>query len=661
MISCRDGDMIMRRFMQVRGGAGDLTKADVNASPKDNLYLAVNSTWQKDAVIPEDRTEIGVNTEIDMRIEKRMKDDLEALIAGKEDVNSVPNLAKAVTFYQVALNLDKRNADKTLPIQKDLHELLDLKNFSAFNTLASKNLTQILNSAVILPFAFEVDTDMKDTQKHALYFAGPGTFLPDTTSYKSPDAEKLLDILAEQTEKILEMAGVSKGETKNLVKDGLAFDQKLAQVVKSTEEWSDYPACYNPLALDEFLSKFKSFTIKTYLENLLEKLPERVIVMEPRYLDKIETLFNPDNFTQIKGWMVMKFINNSARFLSQEMREASFSFHQAISGMAELPSVQRQAYYLTNGFFDEVLGVFYGQKYLGKAAKADITQMIKQMIKVYEDRIQNNTWLSQATKDKAIVKLNALVLKIGYPEKLETIYDELTVDPELSLYENEKECTLIKAKYQLAKLFKPVNRNTWLMPGNMNNACYDPQRNDITFPAGILQAPFYDLKQSRSANYGGIGATIAHEISHAFDNNGAKFDELGNLTNWWTKQDFDEFEKRTQAAVDLYDGVQYGPSKLNGRQIVAENIADLGGLTCAIQANKLENGNMKELFENYACSWAQLQRPAAIKTEVSVDVHAPQPTRVNLPVQCQLEFYETYQVSQNDGMWLDPDKRVKIW
>ncbi|MCF1783419.1 M13 family metallopeptidase [Lactobacillus mulieris] len=651
----------MKNILQVRGGAGDLTKADVNASPKDNLYLSVNSAWQKDAVIPADRTEIGVNTEIDMRIEKRMKDDLAALIAGKEDVNSVPNLAKAVDFYKLALNIDQRNVEKTAPIQADLHELLALKDFSDFNTLAASNLNQILNSAVILPFAFEVDADMKNTQKHALYFAGPGTFLPDTSSYQAPDAEKLLQILAEQTEHLLELANVSKDEAKSLVEKGLAFDKRLAQVVKSSEEWADYPACYNPVSLDDFLNKFNSFDVKTYLEHLLEKLPDRVIVMEPRYLDKVDALFNPDNFDQIKGWMVIKFINNSARLLSQKMREAAFPFSQSISGMAELPSIQRQAYYLTNGFFDEVLGVFYGQKYLGQAAKADITQMIKQMIKVYESRIANNTWLSKSTKEKAIIKLNALVLKIGYPEKLEPIYDQLRVDSKLSLYENQKDCAVVRVKYNLSKLFKPVNRNVWLMPGNMNNACYDPQRNDITFPAGILQAPFYDLKQSRAANYGGIGATIAHEISHAFDNNGAQFDENGNLSNWWTKQDFDEFEKRTQAAVDLYDGVQYGPSKLNGKQIVAENIADLGGLTCAIQANKHENGDMSDLFENYARSWAQIQRPAAIKTEVSVDVHAPQPTRVNIPVQCQKEFYETYQVSSTDGMWLDPEKRVEIW
>ena len=651
----------MKNIFQVRGGAGDLTEADVNVSPKDNLYLAVNSAWQKDAVIPADRTEIGVNTEIDMRIEKRMKDDLTALLAGKEDINSVSNLSKAVTFYRLALDLDKRNSEGSMPIQHDLHELLNLKAFSDFNKLVEKDLSQILNSAVIFPFSFEVDADMKNTQKHALYFAGPGTFLPDTTSYQLPDAKELLQILAEQTEHLLELANVSKDEAKSLVEKGLAFDKRLAQVVKSSEEWADYPACYNPVGLNDFLNKFNSFDVKTYLEHLLEKLPDRVIVMEPRYLDKVDALFNPDNFDQIKGWMVIKFINNSARLLSQKMREAAFPFSQAISGMAELPSIQRQAYYLTNGFFDEVLGIFYGKKYLGQAAKSDIKQMIEQMINVYESRIRNNTWLSKATKEKAIIKLNALVLKIGYPEKLEPIYDQLRVDSKLSLYENQKNCAVIRVKYNLSKLFKPVNRNVWLMPGNMNNACYDPQRNDITFPAGILQAPFYDLKQSRATNYGGIGATIAHEISHAFDNNGAQFDEAGNLSNWWTKQDFDEFEKRTQAAVDLYDGVQYGPSKLNGKQIVAENIADLGGLTCAIQANKHENGDMSDLFENYARSWAQIQRPAAIKTEVSVDVHAPQPTRVNIPVQCQKEFYETYKVNPTDGMWLDPEKRVEIW
>ena len=646
----------MKHNFTIRGGAGDLTKADVTIRPQDNLYLAVNSAWQEDAVIPADRTEIGVNTEIDMRIEKRMMADLDNLSSGKEELPKIRDLEKGVNLYKLALDFDQRNQDGAEPIKADLKKLMDLANFDQF-----KEEVTSLNSITSLPFSFDVEADMKDTAKHVFEFGGPATFLPDTTSYQQDDAQKLLGILEKQSINLLKMAGIEEKEAAKYVKNALAFDQKIAKVVKSTEEWADYPAVYNPYSLADFVAKFKSFDMQNFLSQILPVLPDKVIVLEPRFLEHAEELINPTNFEEIKGWMITKFINNVANSLSQDFREAAFPYHQAISGQAELTPQKRHAYYLANGSFSEVFGVYYGQKYFGVEAKADVTDMIKRMIKVYEDRILANNWLSEATKEKAIVKLRALVLKIGYPEKIEEIYDLIQVDPNQSLYENEKNIAQVAEKYNLNQLTKPVDRSVWVMPGNMNNACYDPQRNDITFPAGILQAPFYDLKQSRGTNYGGIGATIAHEISHAFDNNGAKFDEHGNMKNWWTDEDFKEFNKRTQAAIDIYDGLSYGPSKLNGKQVVAENIADLGGLTCAIQANKAEDGNMKELFKNYARSWAQKQRPQAIKTEIAVDVHAPQPTRVNIPSQCQDEFFETFNVKESDGMWLDPEHRVKIW
>ena len=287
--------------------------------------------------------------------------------------------------------------------------------------------------------------------------------------------------------------------------------------------------------------------------------------------------------------------------------------------------------------------------------------MIKNMLKVYEQRIQDNEWLSESTKKQAIVKLQALKLKIGYPEKNQDVFDRLAVDLNKSLYENRALINQEKIKDNLQKLNKKPDRSVWAMPGNLNNACYDPQKNDLTFPAGILQAPFYDAKQSRAANYGGIGATIGHEVSHAFDNNGAQFDEKGNMKNWWTKEDFAEFNKRTKAVADIFDGLQYGPAKLNGKQVVSENIADLSGLSCAIAANKAEGGEMRDLFETYAKSWMQKQRPESITAEVQSDVHAPQPTRVNIPVQNQDEFYEAYNVTPEDGMWLDPEDRITIW
>lgn len=645
----------MKKFMAVRGGSGDLTQADLNARVQDNLYLAVNSKWQSQAEIPADRSETGVNTELDMKIEKRMMDDLDQL-SQANSLPAIPNLDKGLKLYQLAKDFQKRDQDGAEPIKADLAKLDAVKDYAELNQNAA-DLDQLFG----LPFGFDIDADMKNTKLNVLEFAGPGTFLPDTSSYQQADAADLLAILQKQSVKMLTMAGMDEQKASQYVEQGLAFDQKLAKVVKSTEEWSDYPAMYNPYSMTDFLAKTNSFQVKELLTKLLPVLPDQVIVAEPRFLDHFTELINADNFAEIKGWMVIKFINGVSSSLSQAFREAAFPFSQALSGQGELTPQNRHAYYTANASFSEIFGIYYGKKYFGADAKADVTDMINKMIKVYEERISNNNWLSEATKKKAIVKLQALVLKIGYPEKPEKIYDLLTVDAGKSLYENKKAIGKVVSAYNYAKLTKPVDPNVWLMPGNMNNACYDPQRNDITFPAGILQAPFYDLHQSRGQNYGGIGATIAHEISHAFDNNGAKFDEHGNMVNWWSDADFAEFNKRTQAAIDIYDGLSYGPSKLNGKQVVAENIADLGGLTCAIQANKLDQGNMQELFENYARSWAQKQRPEAIKTEIAVDVHAPQPTRVNIPSQCQDEFYEAFDVKPTDGMWLDPAKRVQIW
>ncbi len=358
---------------------------------------------------------------------------------------------------------------------------------------------------------------------------------------------------------------------------------------------------------------------------------------------------------------MLKFINGGANYLSQDFRAAAFPFRQAVYGVPEMPAQDKHAYRLANAAFDEVVGIYYGKAYFGDDAKNDVISMIKNMLKVYEERIQDNDWLSESTKKQAIVKLQALKLKIGYPEKNQAVFDRLVVDLNKSLYENQALINQEKIKDNLQKLNKKPDRSVWAMPGNLNNACYDPQKNDLTFPAGILQAPFYDAKQSRAANYGGIGATIGHEVSHAFDNNGAQFDEKGNMKNWWTKKDFAEFNKRTKAVADIFDGLQYGPAKLNGKQVVSENIADLSGLSCAIAANKAEGGEMRDLFETYAKSWMQKQRPESITAEVQSDVHAPQPTRVNIPVQNQDEFYEAYNVTPEDGMWLDPEDRITIW
>lgn len=649
----------MKQTVAVRGGAGDILTPDTDTRIQDNLYLAVNSAWLKKAKIPSDRSRIASFDGIDLKIEKNLMQDFADFAAGKKEVPSVKNFDKAVEFYRLASDFDQRNREGADPIKNDLDFLINLRDFDDL-ILKSGDLDKFAS----LPLSFYVDADMKNTEVNVLHFGGPSTFLPDTTTYQNEASKKLLAILQKQSVKLLTMAGIDEQDAEKYADLALKFDAKIAKVVKSSEEWADYPAIYNPMKMDDFISKFSYFKIDYFLKEVLGELPDRLIVTEPRYLDQVNDFLNKDSFEEIRAWMIVKFINHNASCLSQAFREAAFPFSQALSGQPELSTGLKQAYHLANSAFSEVVGVYYGQKYFGQDAKKDVLDMIHKMIDVYQKRLKENSWLSEATKEKAIVKLKAMILKVGYPDKIEAIYDRLTVTPAKdggSLYSNLRAQRIERAKYMVEKLHQPVDRTVWLMPGNLVNACYDPQRNDLTFPAAILQAPFYSLKQSRAENYGGIGAVIAHEISHAFDNNGAKFDELGNMVNWWSKDDYAEFEKRTQKEIDLFDQLTYGPVKLNGKQIVSENIADQGGLTAATQAAKAEGDDLKELFINFARIWANKQLEASIKTQCSIDVHAPGPMRANVQSQCQDEFYEAFDVKPGDGMWLDPEERVHIW
>lgn len=639
----------------VRGGSGDILSA-AKTRVQDNLYLAVNHDWLSQAKIPSDRSRISSFDGIDIQVEKNLMDDFAAFAAGEKELPQVPNFKKAVQLYQLARDFDRRNSEGAAPLKSDLDLLRGLRDFDDF-LLKAADLVWNFD----LPFEFYVDADMKNTKVNVLHFGGPSTFLPDTTTYKSPAATHLLVTLRRQTLLLLLQAGVPAAEADETADLAMAFDKKIAQVVKSSEEWADYPAMYNPMAMSDFVKQFKNFKMDYFLREFLKAVPDRVIVTEPRFLKQFNDLIKPENFAQIKAWMITSFINDNAIYLSQDFRELAFTFSHALSGQPKMTSGTKQAYRIANSNFSEVVGVYYGKKYFGAQAKNDVLDMIHKMLAVYRQRLTENTWLSAATKKRALVKLQALILKVGYPEKIEKLYDLLPVDPQASLYSNIRALTKVRNQYNIAKLKQDVDRNVWLMPGNLVNACYDPQRNDLTFPAAILQAPFYDLKQSRPANFGGIGTVIAHEISHAFDNNGAKFDEFGNMKNWWTEDDFKEFEKRTQAEIDLFDGIQYGPVKLNGKQIVSENIADQGGLTAATEAAKGEGDDLKDLFENFARVWANKQLEASIKTQVAVDVHAPGPERANVQSQCQDDFYKTFNVQEGDGMWLAPEKRVHIW
>lgn len=648
---------MQQKYAKVVGGSGDTTQG-ATATYQDNLYLAINGEWLKTAQIPADKTSTGGFSDLALNIEKTLMQDFADFAAG----NKVPAndlLATAVKFYQVAADFKRRNQEGFKPAQAGYESIKNLTNFQSWQ----QQLPKWLQQGYPLPFNLGIDADMKDTSKNVVYAAAPGLILPDTTYYyDNASGEQLLKIYQQVAVQLLVKIGESEADAQEITQQALQFDRSLVDYVKSAEEQADYVQMYNPQKMTAFASQGGQIDFATLINQAVNDEVTQVIVTEPRFFKHFAELVNDQTFQQLKNWTLVQYVFNCSSLLSQDFREIAGQYSLALRGNQELSAPVKQAYNLTSATFSEVIGQYYGEEYFGHKAKADVEQMIHKMISIYQRRIKNNTWLGTATKEKAVVKLDKMVLKIGYPTKVNQLYQQFKVDPQQSLLSNMREIDRLIIADNFAKYHRPVDRNEWAMPGHMVNACYDPSRNDITFPAAILQAPFYSLQQSASENYGGIGAVIAHEISHGFDNNGAQFDEFGNMNNWWTDEDYETFKQLTQAMIDEFEGLDFAGGKVNGKLVVSENVADAGGLSCALEAAKDEpDADLKEFFINWARIWRTKSTQQLMEMYLSIDVHAPAPLRANVQAQNMDDFYTTFGITSKDGMWLAPEKRVNIW
>ena len=626
---------------------------------KDNLYLAVNGAWQETAKIPADKSRTGGFMDLDEGVEKNLMKEFHEFANNEKDIDD-DLMLQAVKLYRLTNNVEHLSKFHQQPILKDMQRITDLASLQDI----SDNMAQLSKDGFPLPIDIGVDADMKDTAKNAVYVGGAGLILPDKLYYdeKNESGKQLLAKYAEVAGRLLSMIGYKLEDAKEIVEKALAFDKSLVPIVKSSEEWADYTKVYNPIDFTEFITKSDKLDLKSLVIDQINDTPEKVIITEPRYLDNLNKLVNDDTFENIKAWMMVKFLTKNASILDEEFRQTIGEYNLALSGAKELSNRTKYAYRFAAGIFSEVVGAYYGKKYFGEKAKADVRSMVEKMISIYEQRLSNNTWLSEDTKKKAVVKLDKIVIKVGYPDKIDDLYSKFEINENDSLYDNVSRIRKIITQDSLDQYHKPVDRNKWLMPGHMVNACYDPSRNDITFPAAILQAPFYSLKQTNSENFGGIGAVIAHEISHAFDNNGAQFDEFGNMNDWWTKEDYAKFKTLTQKMIDEFDGIPYAGSKVNGTLVVSENVADVGGLRCALEAAKQDSDfDVKQFFTNWARVWRNKSTKQLTEMFLSTDVHSPAPLRANVMAQNMDEFYDAFDVKPGDGMWLDEDKRVNIW
>ncbi|MEN2314435.1 M13 family metallopeptidase [Lacticaseibacillus paracasei] len=552
---------------------------------QDDLYMAVNGTWQQNTVIPPDKSVVSADSDLTDSIRIKLVADLKKINAAPQAADSP--LQNAARLFAKANDKVRRNQLGMTPVRARLDKIAGLKTLAQFRAA----LPKLLAEQYVLPVSPYVDADMHDAAHNILNLGGPATILPDAAMYQTDDAENAADLAAwsKMVATLLGEAGFDQTAQAHYVAAAKSFDRRLAAFIPANVDFAVDSTFDNPLTWTEFVED---------------------------------------------------------------------------AGFLGIPEAwEKHAFGVANDYFDDAIGQYYGQTYFGADAKADITAMVKEILQQYQVQLEHNTWLSPATKQKAIRKLATMKIKMGYPDQLFPLYATLHVEPEADLLPTILQLSQQTQDFWLQQVGQPVDRNVWGMPGHLVNACYDPMKNDITFPAGILQPPYYSLNWTRAQNLGGTGATIGHEISHSFDNNGALYDEYGTLNNWWTVEDKQAFDKLVTAIADQFDGLLYEGVKVNGRLTVSENIADNAGMAVALDllGDSADPKVLQDFFIAYARSWATKMRPERAKTVLRQDVHAPATLRVNVPVQNFEAWYQAFDVQPTDGMYRLPAKRVTIW
>lgn len=634
----------------------------MNLNLKEDFYHYVNGEWIESAVIPADKPSTGGFQDLVSEIEKLLMKTFAEWAANPETVTDA-HLQHAVAYYQLATDFAERDQLAGEPVAPLLARIKAIDSFQELN----EQLGDWILDGFPLPFDFGVMADMKHTTTHAVYLSPTSLILPDKTYYAEDNeqADTMLQKFFETSSLLLQKLGHTRPEAETLVEQAMAFDRSLVPFVKSAEENADYSLMYNPRSYEEVIAYSDTIDFDKAFAAVLPTKPEQIIVSEPTFFESFKEFVTQEQFPLLKSWLYVMTSLQYTDYLSDDIRVLGGEYGRFLSGIQAAKEPVKAAYTLAFNQFSAPIGVYYGQKYFGPKAKQNVEHMVQAMVDVYKNRLETNTWLSEATRKQAVVKLNKIGIHVGYPESIPAVYDHYqTVAKEDggSFFSNTLHFKRLAREDNFNKLTKPVDRKEWGMSAATVNAYYSGLMNIIVFPAAILQAPFYSLTQSSSANYGGIGAVIAHEISHAFDNNGAKFDENGNLHNWWTAEDLAQFQLLAQAMIDEFDGIEFAGAKVNGKLTVSENIADAGGLSCALEAAKAEpDVQLADFFTNWAKIWRTKATTQYQQLLLNVDVHGPAKLRANIQLQNLDDFYTTFDIQPGDAMYREPENRVHIW
>ena len=520
-------------------------------------------------------------------------------------------------------------------------------------------------------FGGGVSADLMDSKTQIFYLGQGGLGMGDRDYYVEPANAELRKGYEAMLCKLFALAGLDNpaGRAANAA----GIEDKLAQFSWTSVENRDYTKLYNPMSSEQIFKTYPGFDFKAFCEAMGLPAQDKVIVEQPSYFEGFSKLFKDTDIEILKDYLAAQLLNGATGALSDDFYAASFDFYSTqMSGVTEQKPRWKRAMSVPNGILGEAVGQMYVAKYFPESSKQKMLDLVRNLQVSLGQHIDSLDWMSDATKARAREKLEAFSVKIGYPDKWKD-YNTLKVDPELSYYENLKAASAWYVADNLSKLGKPTDPEEWGMTPQTVNAYYNPTTNEVCFPAGILQPPFFNPDADDAVNYGAIGVVIGHEMTHGFDDQGSLFDKDGNMHDWWTKEDRAAFVAKTQVLVDQFNEVDILPGvKANGKLTLGENIADHGGVSVAWTAyhNSLD-GTVpapidgltadQRFFLGYARVWGQNITDEEKARLTKLDVHSLGNNRVNVTLRNFDSFFEAFGIKEGDAMWRPEAERVHIW
>lgn len=646
----------------------DLANLDTTALPGTDFYQYACGGWMKNHPLTDEYSQYGSFTVLAENNRKQMQGLIEELAKGQHEAGSVAQ--KIGTLYNLAMDSVKLNQEGTAPIKAELEEIASLKNkadiYALLGSLERRGITSYLGTGV--------GADQKNSDMNAVYTSQAGLSMGERDYYLATDeaTTKIREAFKAHVAKMYQLAGFDEA-TANRGRDiVMDVETRLAKTFRSMVELRDPQANYNKMTLNELKQKYASFNWDAYLTNLGLKNVQEIIVGQPEALAEAAKILDSLPVEQQVLYLQWKLIDRAASFLNDEIVEQNFDFYgRTMSGAKEMQPRWKQAVSVTGSVLGEAVGQMYVEKYFPAPAKERMVTLVKNLQTALGERIQALEWMSDSTKARALEKLAAFHVKIGYPDKWKD-YSTLDIKDD-SYYANIERATVWASDENMAKAGKPVDKEEWHMTPQTVNAYYNPTTNEICFPAGILQPPFFDMQADDAFNYGAIGVVIGHEMTHGFDDQGRQYDKDGNLKDWWTAEDAERFNERAQVMVNFFDSIQVAPGvHANGRQTLGENIADYGGLQVAYQAFKTATQGAplptvdgltpeQRFFLAYAGVWANNIRPEFVLYLTKMDVHSLGEWRVNGALPQIDAWYEAFGITEKDPMFVPKAERVSIW